>query len=319
MSRTFLALIGVLCLAASGEARGVTIAVNEESLVRGPSITIGEVAAVQGDDRQIVAQVQAIVIGQSPPAGEERFLSGDYIVTRLKQHGFALDKWTLKIPPKLRIVRAFQRLEARDMEAAVQREIKRQMPWEPKAITIREIRGIESVVLPPGDVQYDILFPGRTDFLGPTSFSLLLRIDGNVEKRLYGTAYIETVLDVVFVVRPIAKHDVIVRGDVKLQQATFSRSPPSIFTRVEDVIGKRARRSLRTNQMLRTREIESQPLVQKGSTVFIVAESAQLKISVMGEALEPGDKGETIRVRNTTSRREVRAVVVDNKTVKVPF
>jgi flagella basal body P-ring formation protein FlgA len=71
--------------------------------------------------------------------------------------------------------------------------------------------------------------------------------------------------------------------------------------------------------MLRTREIESRPLVQKGSAVFIIAESAQLKISVRGEALEHGDQGETIRVRNTSSRREVRAVVVDRKTVKVPF
>ena len=85
------------------------------------------------------------------------------------------------------------------------------------------------------------------------------------------------------------------------------------------VIGKRVRRPLRANARLRSYDIETRPLVNKGDVVLIVVESEQLKISTLGEALEAGEQGATIRLRNSTSKREVRAVVVDSKTVRVPF
>jgi flagella basal body P-ring formation protein FlgA len=59
--------------------------------------------------------------------------------------------------------------------------------------------------------------------------------------------------------------------------------------------------------------------VRNGDVVLILVDSPLLKITAMGEALEQGVHGETIRVRNVTSSREIRAVVVDQKTVRVPF
>jgi flagella basal body P-ring formation protein FlgA len=65
--------------------------------------------------------------------------------------------------------------------------------------------------------------------------------------------------------------------------------------------------------------VETLPTVQKGDVVLMLVESAVLKVSTIGEALESGRRGETIRIRNIASNREVRAIVVDRKTVKVPF
>jgi flagellar basal body P-ring formation protein FlgA len=300
-------------------AEALTIRVRQASLVQGVDITIGDVAEVQGGDPRTVAKVRAIVIGQAPAAGEERSLYGGYIATRLKQHGFDPQQWQLSVPEKIRVTRASQRLEGRTIEAEVERAIKQQTPWEANKATIRDIRGIDSVVLPPGTVQYEVTFLERGDFLGPTSFSILLRVDGNVEARMYGTAYIDVLYDVVTVVRPIDRHEVLTAADVRLIQVKQSQPLRQVLTRVEDVVGKRAKRPLRANEMVRTYEVEAQPVVRKGDVVLIVVESARLKVSTLGEVLEPGEQGATIRVRNTASKREVRAVVVDSKTVRVPF
>jgi flagella basal body P-ring formation protein FlgA len=297
----------------------MTIHVRQASLVQGADITIGDVAEVQGDDPNTVAKVRAIVIGQSPAAGEERSLYGGYIATRLKQHGFDPQQWQLSVPEKIRVTRASQRLDGRAIEAAIEREIKEHMPWEANKATIRDIHGIDSVVLPPGPVKYEVTFLERGDFLGPTSFSVLLRVHGNVEARLYGTAYIDVLYEVVTVVRPIDRHEVITAADVRLIQVKQSQPLRQVLTRIEDVVGKRAKRPLRSNDMVRTYEVEAQPVVRKGDVVLIVAESARLKVSTLGEVLESGEQGATIRVRNTASKREVRAVVVDSKTVRVPF
>ena len=297
----------------------LTLLGREASVVQGEQITIGDVAEVQGDDAGMVAEVRAIVIGQAPPAGEERFLYGGYLVTRLKQHGFDTEKWQLTVPEKLHVTRASQRLEARDLEVAIQRALQQQMPWEADKMSVREMRGVESVVLPPGKLQYDVTFLGRADFLGPTSFTILLRVNGNVEKRLYGTAYVEVLRDVVTVVRALAKDEVITEDDVRLTQVKLSQPLRQVVSRVADVVGKQARRPLHPNAMLRTYEVEAQPVVRKGDIVLLVVESAQLKVTTLGEALEPGEEGATIRVRNTSSKREVHAIVVDSKTVRVPF
>lgn len=309
----------LLCLPPVAWAEQLSIHVRQESLVHGSRITLGDVADVVGDDASTVAKVRGIVIGQAPSAGEERRLHGGYIATRLKQHGFDSQQWDLKVPVKFRVTRASQHLEAQEIEAAVKRAITQQMPWQPELTTFRDIRGIESVVLPPGNPTYEVNFSGRTNFLGSTSFSLLLRVDGNVEKRMHGTAYIEVLHDIVTVVRPMAKHEVITEADVRLSQVKLSRPLRQVMTRIEDAIGKRVKRPLRANGRLRIYEVEADPVVRKGDVVLLLVESAQLKISTMGEALEHGERGATIRVRNTASKREVRAVVIDSKTVRVPF
>jgi flagella basal body P-ring formation protein FlgA len=307
------------CLVPRAWGEALTIDVRAASVVSGAQITIGDVADVHGENAKMVAKVQAIVIGQAPGAGEERSLYGGYIATRLKQHGFDSPQWQLNVPEKIRVTRAFQRLEARDLEAAVAQAIKQQMPWKAGRATMRDIRGIEAVVLPPGNVQHEVTFLGQADFLGPTSFAILLRVDGNVEKRMYGTAYVEVLHDVVTVIRPMARHEVITEADIRLTQIKLSQPLRQVVTSVDEVVGKRARRPLRANTMLRTYEVEAQPVVRKGDVVLLVVESARLKVTMLGEALEPGEEGATIRVRNTSSKREVHAVVIDSKTVRIPF
>jgi flagella basal body P-ring formation protein FlgA len=267
----------------------------------------------------MVAKVQEIVIGQAPPVGEERSLPGEYIRTRLKQHGWGPDDFDLQTPSRIAVTRASQRLHARELEAEVVRAIMAQMPWRAQQAHIRDIRGLESVQVPPGPVDYDITFASPGDFLGPTSFTMMVQVAGRTVERLHGTAYIEVMQEAVTAVRQIARQAVIGAEDVRLTHVQMDQRPRQVFTRLEDVVGKRARRPLQANTAISPLELEDAPLIQKGTAVLIVLEAPALKVTAMGVALEPGRRGDTIRIKNTTSEREVRAVVVDAKTVRIPF
>jgi flagella basal body P-ring formation protein FlgA len=277
------------------------------------------VAMVEGDTPITVAKIQGIVIGQAPPVGEERSLPGEYIRTRLKQQGFAPEDIQLQVPPRIEVTRASQRLNTRELESAVIRAIMAQMPWHPQQVTIRDIRGLESVSLPPGPVDYDITFASQSDFLGLTSFTIVLRVAERTEERRHGTAYIEVTQEVVAAARQISRNEVIGVHDVRLIRVQMEQRPRQVITRLEDVVGKRARRPLQANAAINPLDVESAPLVQKGDAVLIVLESPLLKVTAMGVALEQGLHGATIRIKNTTSERELRAVVVAAKTVRVPF
>jgi flagella basal body P-ring formation protein FlgA len=313
-------LIGLLLwtpVMAWGES--VTIQVQPRAVVQGTQVTLGEVAMIEGGPPQSVAKVRDIVIGQAPPLGEERTLPGEYVRTRLKQHGFQPDAMLLEVPARIVVTRASQRLSTRDLEAAVLRAITAQMPWHPRQTTVRDLRGIEPVHLPPGPIEYDVTFAANSDFLGPTAFTMLFRVDGHTAARLSGTAYIEVTQEVVTPARSIARNEVISVQDLRITQVPMSPRSAQILTRAEDVVGKRAKRSLQPNATIRATEIEDRPLVQKGDAVLIVIDTGVLKVTAMGQALEQGLRGETIRIKNPTSDREVRAVVLDAKTVRVPF
>jgi flagella basal body P-ring formation protein FlgA len=71
--------------------------------------------------------------------------------------------------------------------------------------------------------------------------------------------------------------------------------------------------------VLRTDLIELPPLVRRGNVVVIIAESDVLKVTALGEVKEKGRRGETIRVVNLSSKKEIYARVVDSNTVKVDF
>jgi flagella basal body P-ring formation protein FlgA len=313
-------LMGILlCGAPAAYAKTLAITVRPQAFVEGPQITVGDVAEIHGDGPSTVAKIRQIVIGQSPPAGEERNVPAGYIMTRLKQHGFSDADVEIEGPEKIRITRAFQRIEPRDVETAVMQAIQQHMPWDPQQTTVHELRGVEAVLLPPGPVEYDVTFPLNSDFLGPTSFTVAFRVAGNVEARQYGTAYIEVTQDVVTTARPIARNDIIEAADVRLTRMNMARVSAQVHRHAEDVVGKRAKRALQANTVIYAHEVENLPTVQKGDMVLMLAESALLKVSTIGEALESGMRGDTIRIRNVTSNREVRAIIVDKKTVKVLF
>ena len=313
-------LIGLLWLMpVMAWSESVTIQVKPQAVVPGAQVTIGEVAVVEGGPPQTVAKVREIVIGQAPPIGEERTLPGEYVRTRLKQHGFQPDAMLLEVPARIVVTRAAQRVSARDLEAAVLRAITAQMPWHPRQTTVRDLRGIEPVSLPLGPIEYDVTFAANSDFLGPTAFTMLFRVEGRTVARLSGTAYIEVTQEVVTPARSIARNEVISAQDLRITQVPMTPRSQQVITRAEDVVGKRAKRSLQPNAAIRPTEIEDRPLVQKGETVLILIEAGGLKVTAMGQALEQGLRGETIRIKNITSERELRAVVLDAKTVRVPF
>jgi flagella basal body P-ring formation protein FlgA len=297
----------------------LTITVRPQALVEGPQITIGDVAEVHGGTPTTLAKVRAIVIGQSPPAGEERQLHGGYVITRLRQHGLPTADLQLEVPEKIHVTRMSQRVEPRDIEAAVRHALQRQMPWQPQHTTVHELRGVEAVLLPPGPLQYEVTFPLNSNFLGPTSFTVAFRVAGNVEARQHGTAYIDVTQDIVTTSRAIGRNEVIEAADIRLTRMNMARVPQRVHMRPEEVIGKRTRRPLQADSLIHIHEVETLPTIQKGDVVLMLVDSSLLRVSTMGEALESGMRGETIRIRNMTSNREVRAVIVDKKTVKIPF
>jgi flagella basal body P-ring formation protein FlgA len=88
-----------------------------------------------------------------------------------------------------------------------------------------------------------------------------------------------------------------------------------VATQPEDVIGKHARR-LAGNAPLSTQDVTTVAVVHRGDMVRIVSSRFD-QSEYSRRSAEAGKPGDTIRVKNTLSHREVQAQVIDKQTVRI--
>jgi flagellar basal body P-ring formation protein FlgA len=314
-----LSSVVLLCVPLLGWGASVVITVPPEAQVQGPQITLGDVATVQGESTDTVARMRHVLLGQAPPAGVERLLSKSTLVTQLKHQGLWTQEIEFQGALQIRVRRASQRLDLQHLETVVRQALSRRLSQTTQRTSIRDIRGLNPIFVPLGPVEYEVTVPGRHMLLGSTSFTLSIQVAGKVAKQLHGTATIAVAQEVVSLVRPVAQGEIITADAVSRTQVQVTQPLRQVVTQPADVIGKHARRSLAGNAPLSTQDVTTVPVVHRGDMVRIVLESPLIKMSTPGEALEAGKPGDTIRVKNTSSNREVRAQVIDKQTVRIPL
>ena len=98
-----------------------------------------------------------------------------------------------------------------------------------------------------------------------------------------------------------------------------NRLPRDVVRDAAEVIGLRAKRSLRKDRIFRASQVEGVPLVERGDRVQLVLQAGALQISAAGKAQEPGAFGDWIRVLNMDSKRELSGRVDAEGRVHVAF
>lgn len=99
------------------------------------------------------------------------------------------------------------------------------------------------------------------------------------------------------------------QGDLLLAPILLTAQHGDVLTAPEQAVGRRPQRALRPGQPIRNRMLEAALLVHKGSKVRLEMSTGEMSISMQGTALQDGQKGETISVRNERSGKIISAQV----------
>lgn len=75
--------------------------------------------------------------------------------------------------------------------------------------------------------------------------------------------------------------------------------------------------SLQPGSPLLARSVKVHPVIRRGQSADALVQEGSLSITMKVEALEDGAPGQTIRVRNSQSRRDIHGKVLDEKTILV--
>ncbi len=97
------------------------------------------------------------------------------------------------------------------------------------------------------------------------------------------------------------------------------RTPGSsnYFTNKDEIIGKKAKVSIRKGQIIRIRHLEKNWTIKEGQKVIIVNNKSNIEILVDGIALNSAMLGEYTNVLNKSSGMKLKAWVKNNKKVSI--
>jgi len=135
--------------------------------------------------------------------------------------------------------------------------------------------------------------------------------------KIYVPVQIRSYREVLVARRALPRGSYLGESDLQLMRYEISRLHRGYFTQIGELQNMVTRRTLRRGQVLTPHSVSPPRLVRRGDAITILAKSGNLLIRVKGRALMDGQKGDSIKVRNTRSKREIQATVVAPGTVRV--
>ena len=119
----------------------------------------------------------------------------------------------------------------------------------------------------------------------------------------------------VIIVRPVSRGDFLASEDLGLQ--TLSRSGGSGFTNIEELVGRRAKKSLRAGLVLHDRHLQPDWMVQAKQSVSVVNNTGGIQVTTAGIALENGRLGDLVKVKNLSSNSILHGFVAGTKKISI--
>jgi flagella basal body P-ring formation protein FlgA len=115
------------------------------------------------------------------------------------------------------------------------------------------------------------------------------------------------------------KNDVLRPESVTTKETLFNEKKPGYPSRLDDIVGRTLKKDVAAGTVITYSMLDDPVVIQKGEIVNIVAENKKLMVQAKGKAMEKGRVGDSIRVKNTLSEKEIFGKVVDDNTILVKF
>lgn len=303
----------VTAMLAASVACADTVTLRSEAFVTGPSVRLGDIAEIRGENAAALAQIE-IMPAASP--GSVKRLSAGIVSSRLHAEGFGPD---VRVEGASSVTATTAHLEvtrgmlAEDLRAYILRE----MPWDIDAAMVDIVPPAGDFRVPDGNVTIEWTADPQYRYLGQGSFRGEIRVDGRVEQALYAKANVAAYADVVVAIQPISRGDRISPANVRLEKRELSALKEGAYFDLRDVMGMVAKSTIQPGQPLSDRRLALPVLVKRNQYVPVETRVGALVVRGQARALQDGAAGDFINCENTGSKQQFTGVVRADGVVEV--
>lgn len=206
---------------------------------------------------------------------------------------------------------------------SVRRQLAEYLAVDPSEMKVRLLRPLsslpEELLEQPDRFEYDAMLPERLR-LGTMGMRVRVLKDGILLRTLPVTLDVRVMRDVVVTSKVIAAGQVVTAEQVSIARRAIADVP---LAAAGEIIGNHARISMQPGHAIRPRDMRARQAapfaVRSGDIVRMIAHDKTLHVSAAGQVLQQGRIGDSVRVRNVSSRKVLVGKVKSQSEVEITF
>ena len=312
---------GELCISSLATAADIAsprprVIVHAKTKIRGESIHMGDIADISGSDSEgkIVAErIKAISLGDAPAPRATRSFVGPQILNLIEAAGIQPQSIGYSIPNIVTVEREGRIISQEELADAVRSYLH---TGNNDDLVVKAVELQNAYAVPIGATRFHIERLGS-----PTAGKLPLRVEALVDEqsaaRFLVTAKVDHWQEVPVLARTLERGMLISPEDLQIVRINLNDYPDDIIRTSDNPVGYRAKSRLTAGEVIRKNTIDIPPLIPKGKRISVIYRSGAITATATAIAMEDGFSSGKILVQNDTSRKTVRASVIDPDTVEV--
>ncbi|RKY37748.1 MAG: flagella basal body P-ring formation protein FlgA [Candidatus Omnitrophota bacterium] len=292
----------------------------EQAQVSGVKILVEDVARINGmDNPQQLRNVMGVEIGKAAMPGRQREINLDYLKIKLRENGINPEAYVFKGSQRVVVNTSYKLISGREIFAEAKQYVLKVMPWAEADVVIEAGRMPKDVFVADTETSIEIYARPGIKFQGRMLLNAKIRQNLIVCAKVPVCLNLKRFGDVLVSQRRFEKGELIAQDAVYVRRDEISNQRSNVLSRVQDVVGKQARRLIRPEQIICANMVQKQWLVKRNYPVTILIETQAMKVTAKGCVCENGAKGEMVRVKNIVSKKDVYAQVISSSLVRVPM
>ncbi|HEV8070021.1 MAG TPA: flagellar basal body P-ring formation chaperone FlgA [Planctomycetaceae bacterium] len=321
--------VGLIFACAVAQADATEICFRSNASVSGSTVMLRDVATVSGADAEAVKRLEQTVLGPAPAPGRSTRLDFDEMRSRLEATGISTADATFSgaavvvvscTKPVVPIVRQSKRKTRVNVSQTQVRRAEKLMTQSVRQSLRARTREAGNlfldVIVDPTDVPIILASAtegfelGAVDPKNANSQSVQVRTQDSQGRAV--KFQIQCVVSekprVPVLNRSVSGGEVIREDDLAWKQVDNTEG---VLAKIEDIVGKEAKKGLHADEPLRADDVRTIPLVRSNDIVTGIWKKAGIRISGQFKSKSDGGKGDVITLVQLTGHEQVLARVTD--------
>lgn len=283
--------------------------------VPGPEVTLGEIVIISDSLKADFESVRSIVICLAPPPAVDRKLARAVVENRIISVLHNHREITVSGANQITIHTLSKTISGKDLADVAVNYLSLNLKTEKTdhEISVRQIP--ENKVMPARDANLEVMERDYASFKNNQTIYVGLFNGKELFDQVGVLLDVRTFEQVITAKKAIAPGSIIAPEDVEMRREETTAYHRGLLKNVQEVIGKKAKRTITKGSILDERMVEDPPLIRRGDLVTLQAHFGMVMVETRVEARQDGKKGDVIQVNNATAKKHLLAEVVDSKTV----
>lgn len=302
-------LLFTFVFALFSQAGEIQVDLRSQTVVSGPKVTLGEIAAVKAGDPSTLKRLSELPVVFAPPPGRHLSIYPGIVLAKLKTAGYDQGKIDFHAPDTISVVTESQIITGESMVSAATEFVKTQHPDPDVQCIVKALRKPKPMLMQTGACEFLPHLNLPVPRCGRITVAVDVHINGQRARTVFVPIQISVVSDVWVTEERIRRGQALSASQLsKTHQESTTTAAESlpVNARLEDY---RPRQDIPAGSVLTLRNTERIPVVEQGHMVQVELLLHGIKVLISGKALNSAGYGEDVEIMNRASGKRIKARV----------